>query len=234
MVLRAGPSWHSVNLLSSSFLKKYLFNSWPCWVFAALQAFSSCCSRGLLSGCRVRASRCRARALGCPGISGCSVHTLEHRLHNCGALGLVSHGSWDLPEPGIKPVSPALQGGFLATEPPGKPNPPLPPAPPAPPLLPSQPACVPEAVLPNGVRPHPSSHSTVLPPPTPAFLLPESVTHPPWSGGDGRHRFPVTCVEPQALGGSFQSFTWRPRGSPTPWSFHLLPAFCRSSAGGRG
>ena len=28
---------------------------------------------------------------------------------------------WDLPEPGIEPVSPALAGGFLTTAPPGKP-----------------------------------------------------------------------------------------------------------------
>ena len=45
------------------------------------------------------------------------------------ALGLysldsvtVAHGPlWDLPGPGIKPVSVALQGGFLTTGPPGKP-----------------------------------------------------------------------------------------------------------------
>ena len=28
---------------------------------------------------------------------------------------------WDLPRPGIKPMSPALAGGFFTTEPPGKP-----------------------------------------------------------------------------------------------------------------
>ena len=28
-------------------------------------------------------------------------------------------GMWDLPGPGIKPVSPALAGGFFTTEPPG-------------------------------------------------------------------------------------------------------------------
>ena len=28
---------------------------------------------------------------------------------------------WDLPGPGLKPVSPALAGGFLTTVPPGKP-----------------------------------------------------------------------------------------------------------------
>ena len=29
---------------------------------------------------------------------------------------------WDLPRPGIEPVSPALAGGFLTTVPPGKPQ----------------------------------------------------------------------------------------------------------------
>ena len=29
---------------------------------------------------------------------------------------------WDLPRPGLKPVSPALAGGFLTTAPPGKPK----------------------------------------------------------------------------------------------------------------
>ena len=31
-----------------------------------------------------------------------------------------SNGMWDLPGPGIEPVSPALAGGFLTTAPPGK------------------------------------------------------------------------------------------------------------------
>ena len=29
---------------------------------------------------------------------------------------------WDLPGPGLEPVSPALAGGFLTTVPPGKPQ----------------------------------------------------------------------------------------------------------------
>ena len=29
---------------------------------------------------------------------------------------------WDLPRPGLEPVSPALAGGFLTTAPPGKPD----------------------------------------------------------------------------------------------------------------
>ena len=31
-------------------------------------------------------------------------------------------GMWDLPGPGLEPVSPALAGGFLTTGPPGKPG----------------------------------------------------------------------------------------------------------------
>ena len=31
-------------------------------------------------------------------------------------------GMWDLPGPGLEPVSPALAGGFLTTAPPGKPH----------------------------------------------------------------------------------------------------------------
>ena len=29
---------------------------------------------------------------------------------------------WDLPEPGVEPVSPAMGGGFFTTESPGKPG----------------------------------------------------------------------------------------------------------------
>ena len=38
---------------------------------------------------------------------------------NLGELSLPSPG--DLPDPGVKPMSPALSGGFLTPEPPGKP-----------------------------------------------------------------------------------------------------------------
>ena len=36
--------------------------------------------------------------------------------------GLLLHGMWDLPGPGVKPVSLALQGGFFTTLAPGKPH----------------------------------------------------------------------------------------------------------------
>ena len=34
--------------------------------------------------------------------------------------GYLLHSMWDLPRPGIEPVSPALAGGFLTTVPPGE------------------------------------------------------------------------------------------------------------------
>ena len=37
-------------------------------------------------------------------------------------MRLVAPHMWDLPVPGIEPVSPALQGGFLTTRPPGMPS----------------------------------------------------------------------------------------------------------------
>ena len=43
------------------------------------------------------------------------------RLSNCGSWAQSLHGMWDLPRPGVKPVSPALAGRFSTTAPPGKP-----------------------------------------------------------------------------------------------------------------
>ena len=55
------------------------------------------------------------------GLSSCSSRALEHRLSSCGTWAQLLHGTWDLPGPGIKPVSSALASGFFTTEPPGKP-----------------------------------------------------------------------------------------------------------------
>ena len=55
------------------------------------------------------------------GLSSCSSQALEHRLSSCGARPSCSVACWDLPGPGIEPVSPVLAGGFFTTEPSGKP-----------------------------------------------------------------------------------------------------------------
>ena len=43
------------------------------------------------------------------------------RLSNCGSRAQLPRGMWDLPRPGLQPVSPALAGRFSTTAPPGKP-----------------------------------------------------------------------------------------------------------------
>ena len=50
-------------------------------------------------------------------------HRLQtRRLSNCGSRAHLLRGMWDLPRPGLEPVSPALAGRFSTTAPPGKPG----------------------------------------------------------------------------------------------------------------
>ena len=49
-------------------------------------------------------------------------HRLQtRRLSSCGSRAQLLRGMWDLPRPGLEPVSPALAGRSSTTEPPGKP-----------------------------------------------------------------------------------------------------------------
>ena len=97
-----------------------------CWLFSDWD------ERRLLSSCGAQAFHCsdlscsRIRALGhtgfisvACGFSSCSCQALEHNLSSCGLRALLLLGTWDLPRPGIKPMSSALAGGFFTTEPPG-------------------------------------------------------------------------------------------------------------------
>ena len=54
------------------------------------------------------------------GFSICGTWALERRLSSCDTRALLLHGTWDLPGPGLEPVSLALAGRFLTTVPPGK------------------------------------------------------------------------------------------------------------------
>ena len=54
------------------------------------------------------------------GFSSCGSWALERKLSSCGAWTFLLSSMWDLPGPGLEPVSPALAGGFLTTLPPGK------------------------------------------------------------------------------------------------------------------
>ena len=63
-----------------------------------------------------------ARASHRHGLSCCGAQALERRLSSCGAWAQLLRGMWDLPRPGLEPVSPALAGRFSTTAPPRKPG----------------------------------------------------------------------------------------------------------------
>ena len=78
------------------------------------RAFSSCGERGPLF-ITVRGPLTIAASL-------VAEHRLQtRRLSSCGSRAQLLCGMWDLPGPGLEPVSPALAGRFPTTAPPGKP-----------------------------------------------------------------------------------------------------------------
>ena len=93
-----------------------------------VRAFSSCSEWGhspwsaQTSHCS-GFSCCQAQAVGvctdgstlshCSRLRNCSRQAFEHRIRS-------SQGMWNLPGPGVQPVSPALAGRFLSTAAPGK------------------------------------------------------------------------------------------------------------------
>ena len=78
------------------------------------RAFSSCGKRGPLF-IAVRRPVTIAASL----VAGHRLQTC--RLSNCGSRAQLLRGTWDLPRPGLEPVSPALAGRLSTTAPPGKP-----------------------------------------------------------------------------------------------------------------
>ena len=65
-------------------------------------------------------------SLRCAGLSPSRPLVEEHRLQtrrliNCGSRAQLLRGMWDLPRPGLEPVTPALAGRLSTTAPPGKP-----------------------------------------------------------------------------------------------------------------
>ena len=56
------------------------------------------------------------------GLSSCASWALEHRINSCGTRASLLRGMWNLPRPGIKPMSPTVAGEFLTTEQPGEPR----------------------------------------------------------------------------------------------------------------
>ena len=98
--------------------KIYLFIDWLIAMLGlrfCTRAFSRCGKRGPLF-IAVRGPLTIAASL-----------VVEHRLQmrrlsSCGSRAQPLHGMWDLPRPGLEPVSPALAGTLSTTAPPGKPQ----------------------------------------------------------------------------------------------------------------
>ena len=86
---------------------------WLCWVFVAAWALAA--GSGSYFSCRVQASHCG-------GSSCCQAWARGHAgFSSCVAQAKLLRSMRDHPGPGTDPVSPELQGGFLATGPPGNP-----------------------------------------------------------------------------------------------------------------
>ena len=80
-----------------------------------VRAFSSCGERGPLFIAACGPLTVAASLL--------AEHRLQtRRLSNCGSRAQLLRGMWDLPGPGLEPVSPALAGRLSTTAPPGQPR----------------------------------------------------------------------------------------------------------------
>ena len=105
----------------SCFVKFFIYYLFIIFLFLAVlglrfcaRAFSSCGKRGPLF-IAVRGPLVIAASL-------VAEHRLQTcRLSNCGSRAQLLCGMWDLPRPGLEPLSPALAGRFSTTAPPGKP-----------------------------------------------------------------------------------------------------------------
>ena len=73
-----------------------------------------------MTGVQTCALRSRSMGSRCMGFSSCGSWALERRLGSCGTRASLFRSMWDLPGPGLEPMSPALAGRFSTTAPPVK------------------------------------------------------------------------------------------------------------------
>ena len=100
--------------LNTTYLQFYF---WLHWVFVAVSGAASLVAVWLLL---VVAFLVEHGLWGILGFSSCGSRAPARRLSSCGSRAYLFCGMWDLPRSGIKPLSPALAGRFVTTEPPGK------------------------------------------------------------------------------------------------------------------
>jgi len=111
-----------------TFLERYCFFNnlficlGLCWVFVAAWSFLQWQSVGFSLRCLLLLLSMASRGVVFQWLPSCGSQALEHRLSICGTLAYLFRGVWDLPKPGMEPMSPALASSFFTTEPPGKPQ----------------------------------------------------------------------------------------------------------------
>ena len=116
-------------LLFCLFFKKFIylfiyFIFWLLWVFIVARGLFLVAASGGYSSLQCTGFSLRWLLLLWSTGTQASV-VVAHGLSSCGSQGRSAQaqllrGMWDLPGPGLEPVSPALAGGFLTTAPPGK------------------------------------------------------------------------------------------------------------------
>ena len=104
-----------------------LFDVWLHWVFIAACGLSEVAERMCYSSLRCLGFSLQWLLL-LPstgsrhmGFSNFCSQALELRLSNSGAQAWLLQGMWNLPRPGLEPMSPVLVSGFLTTGPRGSP-----------------------------------------------------------------------------------------------------------------
>ena len=112
----------------NKFIYLFIYLVWLLWVFVAAHGLSLvAASRGYsqlrctgfsLQGHLLLWSTGSRRT----GFRSCGSRALERSLSSCGAQAQLLHDMWDLPGPGLEPMSPAWAGRFSTTAPPRKPQ----------------------------------------------------------------------------------------------------------------
>ena len=94
------------------FIYLYIFYFWLCWVFVSVRRPSLVAVSGGHSS-----SRCARLPLTVTASLAAEHRLQTRRLSSCGSRASLLRGMWDLPRPGLEPVSPALAGRFSTAVP---------------------------------------------------------------------------------------------------------------------
>ena len=120
--------WNKDIFSKRSLLYLFIFYKFIHFIYLFLAALGLCCCAQAFSSCGEWGLLSLAWASHCHGLSHCGARApgvqasvvVARGLSSCGSRAQLLRGMWDLPGPGLEPVSPALAGGFSTTAPPGK------------------------------------------------------------------------------------------------------------------